>query len=199
MKIKDVFRIRIVVFFIQILVLSLFISLMSYEVNIHLDVGILEEQTVIIQLLANYLLFNRISGLFFIFFIWIVVSLIPIFMYNDLKKAYAMNLLTYFFPNFFLYVFLWRYSPEYFDFYFQFHFINTILLGMIIVGLSTGLSLILKKIMTGKKKTQTADLEAIASSITTICPNCGTIFESIPKICYNCNADLTIKIEDKRG
>ena len=53
--------------------------------------------------------------------------------------------------------------------------------------------------MKNKFKTQTADLISIAHSITTICPHCRTKFESIPKYCYNCNTDLTIRIEEQNG
>jgi len=45
------------------------------------------------------------------------------------------------------------------------------------------------------KKPQIADLEAIARSISTKCPKCGTEFDCLPKICDNCNRDLTIKKE----
>ncbi len=197
MKIIDVFRMKFVIFMIQILILSFCIFLKGYEFNIVFDVGILEEQAFIIQILANYILFNKLSDLYFIYIIWILVSLIPILAYKDFKKAYSMNLQTYFFPNFFFYAFLRRHSRSYFNSYFQFHILHTILLGIVIVGFSIGLTLIIKKITKGKSEPQIADLEAIARSITTICPHCGTEFESIPKFCYNCNSDLTIKIEDK--
>ena len=196
MKIIEVFRIKIIIFIIQILILSLFIFLMGHEYHISFDDNTLEEQVVILQLLANYILFEELSDLFFIYIIWIIVSLIPILIYNDFKKAYSMNLLTYFFPNFFLYVFLKRHSPEYFDLYIQIHILNIILLGIVIVTFSIGLSLIIKKIKKSIIKTQIADLISIARNITTTCPHCKTKFESIPKYCYNCNAELTIKIEE---
>ena len=199
MKILDVFRMRIVIFMIQILFLTLFISLMKYEFSLNFDIDILNEQIFIMQFLANYVLFNNLSGFYFIYIIWFSVSLIPIFIHNDVKKAYSMNLLTFFFPNFFLYVFLWRHSRVYFDSNFQFHFLNTILLGIVIVGTSIGLSLILRKILLGRNEPQLGDLESIASSITTTCPRCGTKFNSNPKICYKCNTDLTLKIDDING
>jgi len=199
MKLKEVFRSRIVIFIIQTLILTLFIFFMDYKININFDAGVLEEQEVIIQFLANYILFDNLFGLFIIYLIWILVSLIPIFIYDNFKKSYSMNLITFFFPNFFLYVFLSRYSPEYFNSNFQFHFLHTILLGVVIVGLSIGLSLLLRKIKRLKIETQIEDLHAIASTSKIMCPNCGTEFESIPKFCYNCNTDLTISIEDKSG
>jgi len=199
MKILDIFRIRIVIFAIQFLILSLFVFIQSYNINLEFDAGIIKERELIIQFLANYVLFDKLSGLFFVYIIWFTVSLIPIFAYIDFKKAYSMNLLAFFFLNFFLYVFLSRYSSEYFNSNFQFHFINTILLGIFIVGISITLSIILKKITENRRKPQSADLEAIARSISTKCPECGTEFDSRPKICYNCNTDLTIKSEDING
>ncbi len=199
MKILDIFRIRIVIFAIQFLILSLFIFIQSYNINLKFDAGIIKERELIIQFLANYVLFDKVSGLFFIYIIWFTVSLISIFVYVDYKKAYSMNLLAFFFFNFFLYVFLSRYHSEYFKSNFQFHFVNTILLGIFIVGISITLSIILKKITENRRKPQSADLEAIARSISTKCPKCGIEFDSRPKICYNCNTDLTIKSEDING
>ena len=97
-----------------------------------------------------------------------------------------MNLMTYFFLNFFLYLFLWRYSPVYYNSNFQFHFFQTILLGIIIIGLSIGLSLVLRKILKHKITVNIEDLVTLASMGKKICPNCGTEFESIPKFCYKC-------------
>jgi len=195
MKILDIFRNRIVIFGIQFLILSLFIFIQSYTINLEFDAGIIKERELIIQFLANYVFFDKVSGLLFVYIIWFTVSLIPIFVYVDFKKAYSLNLLAFFFFNFFLYVFLSRYSGEYFNSNFRFHFINTILLGIFIVGISITLSIILKKIIKSIKKPQIANLEAIARSISTKCPKCGTEFNSRPKICYNCNRDLTIKKE----
>lgn len=197
MKIIDFFRTRIILFLIQILLLSLLIYSFAYNFNINFDVDTSKEQEVIIQFLANYILFDDLSSLRFTYISWILVSLIPIFIYNNFKKAYSMNLITFFFPNFFLYVFLWRHSRVYFDSNFQFHFLHTILLGILIVGLSIGLSLLLKKMKKYRVETQIEDLYDIASSNKIICPNCGIEFQSIPQFCYNCNTDLKIGTEDQ--
>ncbi len=199
MKIIDFFRSRIILFLIQILLLSLLIYSIDYNFNIIFDTGILKEREVIIQFLANYILFDTLSGIYFIYISWILVSLIPIFVYNNFKKAYSMNLMTFFVPNFFLYVFLWNYSPNYFDAKFLFHFLHTILLGFIIISFSIGLSLLLKKMMKLKIEAQIEDLHDIANQNRIICPNCGIEFNSIPRFCYNCNADLTIRTEDQDG
>ena len=199
MKIIDVFRSRIILFSIQILLLSLFIYSIGYYIEIDLEIGISMEQEIIIQILANYTLFNDLSGLFFLYISWILVSLLPIFIYNNYKKAYSMNLMTFFLPNFFLYVFLRRYSREYFNSYFQFHFLHTLLLGIVIVGLSIVFSLILRKFLKFKGETQIEDLSLIANKNRIECPKCGAEFNSTPKFCYNCNADLTVIIKEKNG
>jgi hypothetical protein len=197
MKIIALFRSRLIVFLIQILLLSFFIYSLGYIFNINFDVGILVERKVIIQFLANYVLFDDLSGLCFLYICWILISIIPIIIYNNFKKAYSMNLMTFFFPNFFLYVFLWRYSREYFNLNFQFHFLQTILLGIVIVGFSIGISLVLKKITKVKLKSQIEDLSTIVSLTQSTCPKCGTKFNSIPRFCYKCNTDLSILIEEK--
>ena len=199
MKIIDVFRSRIILFMIQILLLTLFIYVIGYQNEISLDVGISMEREKIIKVLANYTLFDNFVGLNFLYTSWILVSLIPIFIYNNFKKAYSMNFMTFFFPNFFLYVFLWRYSRDYFNSNFQFHFLHTILLGIVLVGISIGFSLILSKVIQFKTEIQMEDLSTIASTSKVVCPNCGIEFESIPKFCYNCNSNLTLISKDKNG
>ncbi|MFX1347999.1 MAG: hypothetical protein ACFE92_04960, partial [Promethearchaeota archaeon] len=189
MKIIDFFRSRIILFLIQILLLSSFIYSLGYFFKINFDAGTLIEQEVIIQFLANYILFDDLLGLCFIYISWIIVSLLPIFIFNNFKKAYSMNLMTFFFPNFFLYVFLWKYSPDYFNLNFQFHLLHTILLGLVIIGISIGLSLLIKKITKKEVITQIEDLSILASEGKKVCPNCGTEFESVPKFCYKCNTD----------
>ncbi|MFX1377538.1 MAG: hypothetical protein ACFFA4_00445 [Promethearchaeota archaeon] len=43
------------------------------------------------------------------------------------------------------------------------------------------------------------DLNDIVEDGKLICPKCGVVFESLPKFCYNCNTELTIKIENQKG
>lgn len=199
MKMINIFRSRFVIFVLQFLMLTILISFMSYDTNIYFDIGISHERALIIQFLANYVLFSNLSSLLFIYIIWLSVSLIPILVYIDFKKAYSMNLLTFFFLNFFPYVFLKQYSPLYFDIYFQFHISNTILLGIVIVGFTIALSLIFKKIKVGKLSSRIVNVETIAKRISSVCLQCGTVFESRPKVCFNCNANLTNKMENSSG
>lgn len=199
MKIIDVFRQRIVLFIIQILLLNVFIYIIGYKFTITFDDRTLKEQELIIQFLANFILFDDLQGFFFRYFSWLLVSLIPIFIFNNFKNAYSMNLLTLFFPSFFLYVFLWRHSRIYFDSKCHFLILQTIILGFVIVGFSIGLSLILKKFTKFKTEPQIEDLFIMASMNKIVCPNCGTEFDSTPKFCYNCNTDLTMLINNESG
>ena len=198
MKTLEFFRNRLVLFIIQTLLLNLIVIYFGYHISLNFDIGATAEQIAITQFLANYILFDILPGLFFIYLIWIFVSLIPIFIYNDVKKSYSMNLITFFLPNFFLYIFLWRYSQGYFNSHFHFHLIHTILLGIVNICLSIGLSLVIKKILKSKIRVQLEDLHSIANESKIICPKCGTEFNSLPKFCYNCNTDLTGIIEDNK-
>jgi len=198
MKIIEVFRSKIVIFLIQILILSLFIYYVDYEFTINFDSNILRERAIIIKFLANFVLFNDFSGLFFIYSIWIIVSFVPILIYWDFKRAYSMNLITYFFPNFFLYTFLHHYYRNYFKANFRIMFTNTFILGIIILIISIEFSLILQNIRSYKKKAFRIDLKQIIRENSTFCPNCGTKFDSIPQFCYNCNTKIVKKDEDSR-
>ena len=199
MKIIDFFRSKIILFIIQILILSLFIFYFGYQFNIIFDIDASNAQKRITQFIANYVLFNDLSGLLFMYFIWILVSIIPIFLYNDFKKAYSMNIMTFFFPNFFTYIFLYRYSKDYFNSKFSFHLLHSILLILLIVMVSIGISLILKKITKVKIEEQIEDLHVIISNINSKCPNCGTEFNSTPLYCWHCNAKLILKSEENVG
>lgn len=199
MKILDFFRSRIILFIVQILILSLFIISFGYKANINFDIDINITQQNIIQSLANYVLFTDFSSLLSIYFFWIIVSFIPIFVHNNFKKAYSINIITYFFPNFFVYTFLYRYSRSYFNSNFLFHLLHSILLGAAIVSVTLFISVLLKKIKKVKPQAQIEDLQIVTHQIRQKCPNCGTEFNSNPTYCYNCNTKLMINSEEDVG
>jgi hypothetical protein len=184
----DIFKFKFVNFILQILILSLFIYLFNYEFKIDYDQGISSQRREIIQFLANYILFDlsNIIGLLFIYLSWLFVSLIPILNFKDYKKAYSMNLSTFFFPNFFFYVFLYRYSFNYFNSEFLTLITRTIILGFIIVIFSINISLVIKKLTKPYNETIISDLKLIESKNKIKCPQCGTEFDSITIYCYNC-------------
>lgn len=193
MKIIDFFRSKIIIFIIQILILSLFIFYFGYQFSINFDIDASNAQKRITQFIVNYVLFDEITGLFFMYFIWILVSIVPIILYNDYKKAYSMNIMTFFFPNFFGYIFLYRYSRDYFSSKFSFHLLHSVLLIFLIVMISIGVSLTLKKIKKVKTEELIEDLQVVISSIKSKCPNCGTEFNSTPIYCYNCEIEINTK------
>lgn len=202
MKIKNLIRSKLVLFCIQIFLLIIFIIIFNYEFQIEFELSSdprAYEQQIIIRFLANILMYNNTFGFVYIYITWIAVSLIPILIFNDFKKAYSMNLTTFFFPNFFFYVFYWRYSETYFTALFPTFLIRTIILGLIIVIVSIVLSLILKVILSFKKNTKTENLEQIKSLTRMQCPKCGTQFDSIPKYCFNCNNLLTNHLGENIG
>ena len=199
MKIKNCFKSKLVLFIIQILILSLFMSIFQYNSQIEFTSSISEERKLIIQLLSNFIMYNNSFGFMYEYFTWILVSLIPIFIFKDFKKAYSMNLLTFFFPNFFFYVFYHRYSETDFIAIFPSLIIKTIVLGITIVIISIGLSLVLKLINRFRKETKEENLKQIELQCKITCQNCGTEFNSVPKYCYNCNNLLTNELGERIG
>jgi len=199
MKIKNYFKSKLVLFIIQILILSLVLSLFQYNSQIEFTLSISDERKLIIQFLSNYITYNNSFGFMYIYLTWILVSLLPIFILNDFKKAYSMNLLTFFFPNFFFYVFYYRYSETDFNALFPSLIVKTIILGITIVIISIGLSLILKFIKCFRKETKEENLKQIELQSKTTCQNCGTEFNSVPKYCYNCNNLLTNELGEHIG
>ena len=195
MKLIKIFENKFVLFCIQFLVLSLLLILFQYHFSISFDVGTSDVHQQIIQFLANYILYDSWYDLILIYLIWLLVSLIPIFIYKNFRKAYSTNLLTFFLPNFFFYVFLNRYSPGYFNLEFFNLIIKSIILCITIVAVSIGLSLIITKLFKKDRTLTEEDFEAIQKETTITCPICGTQFKSVPKYCYNCNSEL---INDNR-
>jgi len=199
MKIKNYFKSKLVLFIIQILILSLLMSIFQHDSQIEFTSSISEERKLIIQLLSNYIMYNNSFGFMYIYLTWILILLVPIFIFKDFKKAYSMNLLTFFFPNFFFYVFYYRYSETDFNALFPSLIIKTIILGITIVIISLGLSLILKFIKLFGKETKKENLKQIELQCKIICQNCGTEFNSVPKYCYNCNNLLTNELGEHIG
>jgi hypothetical protein len=182
--------------------LTIFIIIFNYKLQLEFDLNSdprASEQQIIIQFLANIVMFNNSFGFAYIYLSWILVSLIPIIIFRDFKKAYSMNLTTFFFPNFFFYVFYWRYSETKFNALFPTFIIRTILLGITIVVISIVLSLAIKFASRIRASTKTENLEQIESLNRIECPKCGSQIDSIPKYCFNCNHLLTKESGENLG
>jgi len=197
---KKIIKSKVTIFIIQILILTLLIYLFGYVFIVNFDAGATLEQRVIIQVLANYVMFEDLSSLMFIYILWSVIALIPIFIFIDYKKAYSMNLATFFFPNFFFYVFLSRHSPVYYTANFPLLFPRTIILGIFLVIISFGITFILKKIQKSERLMPAENLKLIQHEIKYTCSKCGTEFSSLPKYCYNCLNEIIKEdsINDRR-
>ena len=181
------------VFCIQILFLLILNAIFSYRVQIDFDLSTdprAGEQQFIIQFLANIILYNTTFGFLYINITWVIVSLLPILIFNNFRKAYSMNLTTFFFPNFFFYVFYWRYSITSFSSVFPTFLVETIALAITILIISIGLSLILKLIRNFRGDEKKLNLTEIELKNRSECPQCGAKFESKPKYCYNCNTRI---------
>jgi len=190
MKIKSLFKSKLMIFCIQILILLIFSAIFNYQIQIDFDSSTdprAGEQQFIIQFLANLFLYNTTFGFLYVNFTWVIVSLLPILIFNNFRKAYSMNLTTFFFPNFFFYVFYWRYSITSFSSVFPTFLVKTVALAITLVIISIGLSFVLKLIRNEEKKVDIRDIELKNRSE---CPQCGAKFDSKPKYCYNCNTYL---------
>ena len=190
MKILEIIRSKIIIFIIQFVVLSLFLIILGYSFEIEFDSTISIERKQIIQVLANYIMFESLNDTILIYGLWLLVATLPIILLRKVKKVYSMNLITFFFPNFFFYVFLSRYSNLYFNEMFGRLFLKTIILAMVLMAYSILLSLIINFFWKITKKEETLEILEVDKKIVSVCPQCGTKFDSKPLYCYKCNTKL---------
>ena len=196
MKAAYIYRSKLGLFFIQVLILSVFIIGFQYNYFIAFDSGILPERRLVIQLLANYVMYEWDGSLLFIYGIWLLIAIIPVIILKETRKVVVMNMITFFFPNYFFYVFLIKYSSEN---YTSILILKTLLLGSIIASFSVLLTIILKLIKNLRKEVTLQDFSLIEQQTKSKCPYCGTEFNSTPVYCYNCNKKLIPNLEDKDG
>ena len=196
MKAADLYRSKLGLFCIQVIILTLFITVFQYKFFIDFDGGILPERRFVIQVLANYVMYEWDGSLLFIYGIWLLVAIIPVIILKEIRKAVVINMITFFLPNYFFYVFLIKYSSEN---YTSILMLKTLLLGLIIAIFSVLLTIMLKLIKNLRKKVITQDISLIEQQTKSKCPYCGTEFNSIPVYCYNCNKKLIPSLEDKDG
>jgi len=190
MKIMTILKNKVILVITQFLILTLMIYGFNHSYQITFDPLTPIEQQIIIQFLANYVIFDDIEGMIFTGLIWIIISLIPIIIFFDFKKAYSTNLSTFFLLNFFFYVFLFHHEEDFFNSHFPTFIINTLLLGSAIIVFSIGLSIVLKYLKKSREKQQQVQFSTSDGKSLMVCPKCGTEFQSIPMFCYNCNTRL---------
>ncbi|MEJ2277903.1 MAG: hypothetical protein P8Y70_09170 [Candidatus Lokiarchaeota archaeon] len=199
-KLQKIFKSKLFIFFLQIGILALFISGFNYTFSITFDNTTTDIHRTIIQFLGNLVLYDNLSEIIFMYILWFVIGLIPVIIRRDLKSTYSINLTIFLILNFFFYVFLRRYTLVYFNTYFPILLLKSIILGLFLVGTSVLICLILNKILSRSKNIEgrTPKLLQIAEENRYKCPYCGTSFESIPLICYNCSKVIrTVDLTEK--
>ena len=199
MKISSFFKKKTVSFVIQFSLLTLIIYLFNYSFIIEFAPNVEIEQRVIIQFLANYVLFRESDRIIFMYVAWLIVSLFPILVNQDWKKACSTNFLTFFVLNFFVYVFLFngdmRVTSDFFTLNFVLLIWNSIILGVIILTYSLLISILLKKLKSSQLEKKTSK-HLLNDKPLMVCPKCGTDFDSIPLYCFKCNEKLTVDESD---
>lgn len=195
MKISSFFKKKTILFVIQFFLLTFMIYLFNYSFIIEFDPNIENDQRSIIQFLANYVLFRDINGIIFLYTAWLIISLLPIIINQEPKKACSNNFLTFFVLNFFVYVFLFsgdmRVTSDFFSSNFAPLIWNSIILGSVILIYSFLISLLLKKLKSSQLEKKTSEL-LLDDTPLMVCPKCGAKFDSIPLFCFKCNSKLTI-------
>ncbi len=195
-KLRVILEKKIVIFIMQFSFLSLLLQVGDYHVNLLFDEGIIEVRRTIISFLGRLIIYQTHHDFLFLNACWMFISLIPSLLYLDYKKATSMNLTTFFIPNFFFYIFFSRYSPDYFSMYFTKFFLQTIIMGLIIISFSIASALVLLKIKNFFATTWRKEANKVELNIQSKCPYCGTEFQSMPKICYNCSKELKEEVRE---
>ncbi|MFW9948575.1 MAG: hypothetical protein ACFFKA_00445 [Candidatus Thorarchaeota archaeon] len=199
MKLTSLYKSKLGLFTIQIMILTFFIFIFQYNFPIEFDGSILVERRFIIQFLANYIMYEWDVSLIFMYSIWILVLLIPVIVLKDIKKVLIINITTFFFPNFFFYIFLSRYSPIYFELNVGLLFLKTFIFALIIASFSLLSMIVLNLIRNLKKEVVEQDITLIEQHVKSKCPYCGTEFNSNPIYCYKCNNQIVQVLEDTNG
>lgn len=184
---KRIYEYKILVFLVQIALLIVLHYLLGFKYSITFDSGITQQRKEIIQFIGNLFLFvNDLSQIYIVLIVWSILSLISVFAFRDYKKAYSLNISTFFVLNFFFYIFLSRYSEKFYESHVFEILFQSILVGAYIIIFSLITVYLFKKAHNSITIREPVNLETLAEKNRGKCPHCGTKFESIPKYCYNC-------------
>jgi len=188
--ISKIIKSKIGIFILQVIILSLFIFGFDYSFPIAFDSGITPERELIIQFLGNYILIDSYIDMLFLYGVWTLITLIPILILNDSRRALGANLKVLFFPNFFFYLFLSRYSPNYFNSNWLILLIPFLIFAITIIFLSVLVPKLYNQLKPTNHEVKMHQLRKIAEENRQKCPNCGEEFESSPIFCYKCSTRL---------
>ncbi len=188
--ISNVYKSKIGIFVIQVVLLTVFIWIFNYSIPINFDPGILYEREVIIQFIGNYVIADTFMHGLLLFVVWFIVSLFPVVIYRESKRAMFANLKLMFFPNFFFYLFYHRYSPTFFSSTWGRFLLPFLLLGGCILMISVLFPTIYHKLTATKPEVKREELRKLAQKSRSRCPKCGAEFDSKPTFCYKCSTRL---------
>ncbi len=183
---------RFIIIFLMIIIISILIFSLNGRISLPLDSFILDEQKLIIEILASYFLaeipiqFNQ--ALINIYLAWTLGALFASLILANPKKTLTNITILIFFISFFLLIFGFRHSPNYFTSFFPQIFIHIIFLSIYISLFSFISAFFIEKIYKKFQKSENHEirLEVLARSNKIKCPHCGTEYESVPLYCYNC-------------
>jgi len=183
---------RFIIIFLMIIIISILIFSLNGRISLPLDSIILDEQKLIIEILASYFLaeipiqFNQ--ALINIYLAWTLGALFASLILANPKKTLTNTTILIFFISFFLLIFGFRHSPNYFTSFFPQIFIHIIFLLIYISLFSFISAFFIEKIYKIFQKSENHEirLEALARSNKTKCPHCKTEYESVPLYYYNC-------------
>ncbi len=123
---------------------------------------------------------------------WLIAGFIGGIITRSWKGALIVSIITGFILSLTWIFLMWRYIPSYWAEFISTRTTLAILgqtfgTGLLLGFFSAGTAICGAYITTPQKK---ALKQAPIREIQTICPNCGTIFQSKPKFCYKCNTIL---------
>ncbi|MFO8019119.1 MAG: hypothetical protein R6U96_10820 [Promethearchaeia archaeon] len=192
-KLRLITESKIFLFLIQMGLLYTLKFVFQYEYKIAFDETISSFHRDLIKFLGGFFLFGPAGSLPLLPYVsWTLAALVPILIHRKPKKAYSLNLLTFFLINFFFYVFLERYSSNFYYAHNFSLFLQSIILGIYLFGISISLGFVFQKLGENSQEENRMNLEKIVERTRSECPYCGTKFESIPEYCYKCSKKIPV-------
>jgi hypothetical protein len=143
------------------------------------------------QVIAAFELLHHPFVHFWVIPSWLIAGFLGGVISRSWKGALVVSMLTGFVLSLTWIFFMSRYLPNYWTFFITNHsqlefFGQTMGLGLLLGGLAA-IPGMLGGYLTSKPKSK---IQSPLKEIQTICPNCGTIFQSKPQYCYKCNTLL---------
>ncbi len=146
------------------------------------------------HVIATFELLHHPLGSFWVIPSWLIAGFLGGIVTRSWKGALLITIITGFILSLTWIFLMSRYLPNYWTYFLSTHntleFIGATLgLGLLLGTMSAGPAFLggYLNSATSHKKTAPVPIKEIQ----TICPTCGTTFQSAPKFCYKCNTPLT--------